>query len=168
VRRTPKSHDQRTDTHPFLRQRPLAGLEDRPDLEQADVAFHARQVVLRASSECVEHGTAEVRLVLSERIRQAHESGVRAADEGHRSRFVKPGADECIADAANGADQRRVPRRPWTIRAKLVGEGVVATQARDLLDEVHFTLDIPAPGRNSHAQICPIGFLDLESDRLEK
>src|SRR5690242_11632387 len=133
--RASSPHDERAHVQ-LLTWHALVRQENRADLEEAEIALHPREVVLRAPAQRVEHVTAEKRLVLRERIRDANVAAVRAADEGHRTRLEETRADERVADAAGEQPLRIVGHIAGAERPNLVGKGVVAAEPRHFLDQV--------------------------------
>ena len=112
------SHHQRGDVHLFARQCCLLGTRQcrwivarekrRSDLEEPDIALHARQVVLGARYQRRDEITAQKGLVLSQWVGDAHGAPFILGDEGHRPNFVQSGADERFLNVARHRDQRGV------------------------------------------------------------
>src|SRR6185437_903068 len=145
-----------------------ATTEDDTDLEQPNVARHVREVVLDAARERLERAGSEQRLALRKRIENAHTVLARIRDEWNRAHLHHAGLDERTRHAARDDVCRRLRRGPDPERTQLVGEGIVATQARDFLDQIHLERDIGAPPWRRDAQHFVLAGVHSEADAAEQ
>src|SRR5690349_17070239 len=137
MRRSPIAHDERTDTLPLERQRGArARGENRTHFEQPDVAFHVREVELRATGERFEDGRAEVGFVFRERVRDAHVCVIASGYERKWAHLEEPLARERILNGRLDHEVWRVRNATDAERSQLIREGVVAMEPRYLFDHV--------------------------------
>ena len=157
MRRRALTHHQRGDVRFLARNRGLLRTrkrcrilpfeKSRADLEQANIALHASEVVLGARNESRHQVAAQKRFVLRQRIGDANSCALSLRHERHRPDFVETGSDERFLHAFRDSDERRIGHGAGPERSQLRGERVVAPKARDLFGQIHVAMYIVPPAR---------------------